>query len=242
MATLWAAFDGLATAAVRLFMLLAVNLSTQDLLSCMVKGEGTRLEFKRRLPRDEKAARTLCAFANTRGGLLIVGVTDRGRVHGVHHPAEVSDKLVALGADLVSPALRVEIQTLEINGPRVVACSVPFSRERPHAVLLPDGELEYVVRVGASNRIAEGPTLAALRLLNRDRRARGRNTLEESILAWVAHQARTSAHPGGTATVARFARVHNVGEHRARRAFLRLESAGLLIAHGAGRTRIYSTP
>ena len=81
-------------------MLLAVNLSAQDLLSCMVKGEGTRLEFKRRLPRDEKAARTLCAFANTRGGLLIVGVTDRGRVHGVHHPAEVGDKLRALGVSV----------------------------------------------------------------------------------------------------------------------------------------------
>jgi predicted HTH transcriptional regulator len=221
-------------------MLVAVNLTPLDLLSCMSKGEGTRVEFKRRLPRDDRAARTLCAFANTRGGLLIVGVTDRGRVHGVHHPDEVIEKLSSLGETLLMPALRFEIQIVEVHGPRVVACSVPFSKERPHAVLMPDGERQFLVRVGASNRIADGPTLAALRLQRRGRR--GLSTLEEAIVAWVRHQARSSAHPGGTATAARFARLHNIGEVRARRAFVKLEGLGLLIGHGSGRARIFTTP
>lgn len=221
-------------------MLDAVNLSAHDLLSCMSKGEGPRVEFKRRLPRDERAARTLCAFANTRGGLLLVGVTDRGRVHGLHHPDEVSRRICLLGESLLSPALRVQVQVVEVHGPRVVACSVPFSRERPHAVLLPDGERQFLVRVGASNRIADGPTLAALRLVRRARR--GANPLEERILAWVENQAKNSAHPGGTATVARFARQLNLSENRARRAFVKLESLGLLVGHGAGRARIFTCP
>jgi hypothetical protein len=221
-------------------MLVSVNLTPHDLLSCMSKGEGTRVEFKRRLPRDDRAARTLCAFANTRGGLLIVGVTDRGRVHGVHRPEEVTEKLLLLGESLLAPALRFEIQVVEVHGPRVVACSVPYSRERPHAVLLPDGGREFLVRVGASNRIADGPTLDALRLQRRARR--GLTPLEETILAWVRNQAKSSVHPGGTATVARFARLHNIGEMRARRAFIKLEGLGLLIGHGAGRARIFSSP
>lgn len=221
-------------------MLGRVNLTPQDLLSCMSKGEGTRIEFKRRLPRDERAARTLCAFANTRGGLLLVGVTDRGRVHGVHHPQEVEYKLRWLGEIFLHPALRVEVQVVEVHGPRVVACSVPFSKERPHAVVLPDGDKEFVVRVGASNRIADGPTLNALRLSRRGRR--GLSPIEDTILAWVQRQARVSTHPGGTATVARFARLHNIGENRARRAFVKLEALGLLIGHGGGRARIYTYP
>ena len=221
-------------------MLRTVNLSEHDLLHCARRGEGTRMEFKRRLPRDERAARTLCAFANTRGGLLLVGITDRGRIHGVHHPELVQASLHRLGQQWLAPALSLEVQVVEVSGPKVVACSVPCSRERPHALLSPSGEREVLVRVGASNRIADGPTLAALRRGSRS--ARGLSPLEQEILDWVGEAARTSRHPGGSATVARFARAHNLGEGRARRAFVRLETAGLLLGHGAGRGRIFTRP
>ncbi len=221
-------------------MLGAVNLSASDLLSCVQKGEGPRVEFKRRLPRDERAARTLCAFANTRGGLLIVGVTDRGRVHGLHRPDEVSDRLHALGEGFLAPALRVEVQVVDVHGPRVVACSVPFSKERPHAVLLPGGERQFLVRVGSSNRIADGATLSALR--NGKLARRGATSFEASILAWVTTQSRNGALPGGSATVARFARQANVSENRARKAFVKLESLGLLVGHGSGRARVFVCP
>lgn len=220
--------------------LLGVNLSPEDLLSCMCRGEGSRLEFKRRLPREERAARTLCAFANTSGGLLLVGVTDRGRVHGVHHPDDVCEKLAELTQAWLLPALRVQLQVVEVHGPRVVACRVPFSKERPHAVVFPDGNREFVVRVGASNRVADGPTLRALQLDRRSRR--GVTPLEQSILDWVEKQAPGPSHPAGRATVARFSQSSNVGEARARRAFVRLETLGLLLGHGSGRARLYSTP
>jgi predicted HTH transcriptional regulator len=221
-------------------MLGVVNLTANDLLSCVQKGEGPRVEFKRRLPRDERAARTLCAFANTRGGLLIVGVTDRGRVHGLHHPGDVSDRIHVLSESLLSPALRVEVQVVEVNGPRVVACSVPFSKERPHAVVLPGGDRQFLVRVGSSNRIADGPTLSALRLAKRARR--GATSFEDNILAWVGMQSRNGSVPSGTATVARFARQANVSENRARKAFIKLESLGLLVGHGSGRARVFVCP
>lgn len=217
-----------------------MNLTAHEVMSSLSKGEGSRVEFKRRLPRDERAARTLCAFANTRGGLLLVGVTDRGRVHGIHHPLDVERKIGDLARLWIEPALHVEVQVVDVHGPCVVACSVPFSKVRPHAVLLPDGERQYLVRVGASNRVADGPTLTALRLSRRHRR--GLSSLEESILEWVRRHGRSAKIPGGTATVARFARLHNLSEVRARRLFVKLEGLGLLVGHGAGRARIYNDP
>lgn len=217
-----------------------MNLSANDVLECLEKGEGTRVEFKRKLPRDERAARTLCAFANTRGGLLLVGVTDRQTIHGVHRPEEVCDKLVELSTRWLKPLVRVQLQVVLVRGPSIVACSVPFSRERPHAVLVPGGGEEFIVRVGASNRAADGQTLRALRLDRR--RPSGLTPLEQAILDWVASERPKPSHPGGRATVARFAQAHNVGEARARRAFVKLESLGLLLGHGGGRARIFITP
>ena len=104
----------------------------------------------------------------------------------------------------------------------------------------PEGDKQFLVRVGASNRVAEGPTLAALRLSKRKRR--GLNALEDSVLEWVAHTARTARMPAGNATVVRFARLHNLSEVRARRVFVKLEGLGLLLGHGGGRSRVYTVP
>ncbi len=198
------------------------------------------MEFKRVLPRDERAARTLCAFANTRGGILFVGITDRGRIHGVHRPDDVTQRLSELAESRIKPSLRVETQIVEVGGPPVVACSVPLSRARPHAVVTEGGGREVLVRVGASNRIADGPTLDALKRSAISRS--GATPLEDEIVGWVRTQVRNLSRPAGAATVPGFAKAFNVGEARARRAFVRLESRGLLIGHGAGRSRVYTAP
>jgi len=44
------------------------------------EGEGETVEFKLKL--DGEAAADVCAMANHRGGLLLVGVDDKGRVVG----------------------------------------------------------------------------------------------------------------------------------------------------------------
>lgn len=59
-------------------------------------GESDRTEFKRGVDRKQ-LGRTLCAFANTDGGLLVLGVDDDGSIVGVQTPADtVSEKLTPL--------------------------------------------------------------------------------------------------------------------------------------------------
>lgn len=45
--------------------------------------EGQRLDFKRAEIEPVKALRAVCAFANTSGGYLVLGVDDDRRVRGV---------------------------------------------------------------------------------------------------------------------------------------------------------------
>lgn len=216
-----------------------MKLSAEDLDDLIAGGEGRSLEFKRGLPRDDRLARTLCAFANTRGGVLLVGVTDKGGVHGVHHPEEVMASVRRIGREYVDPPVEVQAQIVKRNGVSVVACRVGVSRARPHVALHGEDE-EVVVRVGSSNRIARGATLEALR---DHRTGRGpRDPLEKRILRWVDLRTAKSDVPGGDATAEAFAKANNVGVQRAKRAFTRLERDGLLLGHGTGARRVFHRP
>ncbi len=204
-----------------------------ELARRIAEGEGKELEFKRGLPVDAKLARTLCAFANTRGGLLLIGVGDRGELVGAPRPRETMARVRAVAAERVEPALTVQVGAVLLGGRRIVWCSVAIAPLRPHVRLDEAGEREFVVRVGASNRRASGATLSSIRA----QRAAGAqpDELERRILRWLA------AEPE-PATVAGFARAHNIGRQRALRAFTRLELAGRLVGHGAGSRRAYALP
>ncbi len=210
-----------------------MRLDAEELARRIAGGEGKDLEFKRGLPGAPKIARTLCAFANTRGGLLLIGVGDKGERVGAPRPRETIASLRAVAAERLEPPLAVELGAVTLEGRRIVWCSVPLSPLRPHAALDEAGERELVVRVGASNRRASGATLHAIRAQQAS--AANLDDLQRRVLRWLARE-------DGPVTVAAFAQVHNVGLQRARRAFTRLELAGRLVAHGAGPRRAYALP
>ncbi|MCC6408999.1 MAG: ATP-binding protein [Planctomycetes bacterium] len=216
------------------------RLDADALAELLAEGEGRRLEFKEGFSTATKLARTLAAFANTRGGVLVVGVDDDGRVRGVARPAELVRALAAAAREAVEPPLELEPRVFELDGAKVVAVAVASSRVRPHAVLHEDGEREIVVRVGASNRRAEGAALRALALDERD--ARGLAPLEKSVLAWIGTLAPKGDGAAARASVEGFAKARNVGVQRARRTFIALERRGLIVGYGSGSRRAYALP
>lgn len=218
-----------------------MELLEPDIRALVAQREGRKVEFKSGLPRDEKTARSLAAFANTRGGILLVGVGDRGEFLGAPHPADTSAHLHEIAQYQLDPPLVVRCGIVSVDAKPIVWCSVPLSPRRPHAVLHADGTREIVARVGSSNRVATGATLSALESARRGS-ASGLDPLQRSVLAWVAERGRVASRPGGDATVAGFAKARNVGIQRARRAFTQLEIAGLLVAHGLGAKRTYAVP
>lgn len=69
------------------------------------------LEFKRDLSSPEGVLPTLVAFANTSGGVVLVGVEDRTRhVRGVREPLDLEERLANLISDLIVPRLVPELE------------------------------------------------------------------------------------------------------------------------------------
>jgi Putative DNA-binding domain len=220
-----------------------VRIPSQELLARIAAGEGPHLEFKSGLPAEHKVARTLAAFANSRGGLLLIGVADDRRLLGAPHPESTLASLKAIAGQAVEPALAplLSIAELPANGGacRIVVCWQPKSSTGPHRVLSAQGLPEYPLRMGASNRAAAGASLRALL----GGRSRGQtDPLEKRILEWVADRHQERRGGGNGATAAAFAREQNIGLARARKAFLALERGGHLFGSGIGNARFFSRP
>ena len=52
------------------------------------QGEGQTLDFKFEISDSKKIAKSLVAFANTDGGILLIGVKDNGAIVGVRSDEE----------------------------------------------------------------------------------------------------------------------------------------------------------
>lgn len=197
--------------------------------------EGKRIEKKRGLPLEAKLARTLAAFANTRGGILLLGVDERLGIVGAPHPAQCVERLRDVALRRVEPPIDVRVDVARVEASPVVWCSVPLSPRRPHAALRDDETREVVVRDGSSNRAATPAALA--RISAELALARALEPVHRDVLAWLRERARGSNRAG---TPAQFAHEQDVGLAKSRGAFEALERAGLLVAHGFDDAREYA--
>jgi ATP-dependent DNA helicase RecG len=89
--------------------------------------ETLTVEFKsdrKRLGDDELIEAVVC-LANTEGGAVYLGIEDDGTVTGLHASRPEPRGLAALIANRTAPAVIVDVETLDINGVRVVRVNVP---------------------------------------------------------------------------------------------------------------------
>ena len=134
-----------------------------DLVELLRRPEGKSLEFKRDLSSPDGVIRTIVAFANTAGGVVLLGVEDRTRrVRGVEDPLDIEERLANLIADNIVPRHVPEIEILPWRRTHVVAVQVHPSRSMPHFWKRPGPQAGVFVRVGSTNRSADASLIEEL--------------------------------------------------------------------------------
>jgi predicted HTH transcriptional regulator len=130
--------------------------------------ESKTLEFKRDLSSPDGVLRTLVAFSNTAGGILLVGVEDAShRVRGVPDPMDAEERLANLVSDNILPRLVPDIEILPWRDRHVLAVQVYPSGSRPHHLRREGPDAGVYVRVGSANRRADRDLIEQLRLFSR---------------------------------------------------------------------------
>ncbi len=134
-----------------------------DLLDALRRPEGKTLEFKRDLSSPEGVLRTVVAFANTAGGVILVGVEDGTRhVRGVADPFGLEERITSLITDSIAPRLLPDLEILAWRKTHVVAVQVHPSPARPHHLLRAGVSAGIYVRVGSTNRRADEALIAEM--------------------------------------------------------------------------------
>ncbi len=103
-----------------------------DLKELIEEGENLHCEFKRKFSSHEKIAREMMAFANTKGGYLLIGVDDNKAIVGVESEKSESELIKDVANNFCEPPLDFNINYMEMNGKELVIVEIPESDRKPH--------------------------------------------------------------------------------------------------------------
>jgi hypothetical protein len=123
----------------------------QDLLEIIRRGETEAVEFKADLTNRDDIVKTVVAFANTNGGVLIIGVNDECQVVSYkENPTVIEQKIRSWVRDWCEQPVQMEFQTKKVLDQEVMLVVVKLSQDRP-CWLRDKGPF---IRYGSNNRLA----------------------------------------------------------------------------------------
>ncbi len=112
-------------------------------------GEGYKTEFKETLPSPEAVARTICAFSNTKGGNLFVGLTRTGIPVGILNEDEELTKLEE-AIPMIIPRPDISVSAVRFKKTGLLIINVPEGEKKPYYLKNEKGLKSYI-RVGELN-------------------------------------------------------------------------------------------
>ena len=131
-------------------------------------GESKNIEFKEMLPANsEKYIKTIIAFANTQGGRLYFGVTDKTHeIVGIDESVlfQIMDNIANAVSDSCEPQIVPEICPQTVNGKAVSIVDVKPGVNRPYYLKSKGKEKGTYIRVAGTSRPANSEKIRELEM------------------------------------------------------------------------------
>lgn len=204
----------------------------QQLKKLVAQGEGLTLEFKRKASHPEKLVREMIAFANTRGGILLVGVGDDKNIVGLKFP-EGESHVIQDALRACKPKLEVEERFIPVSSTSTVLhYHIPESKRKPHYILVDEIKESYV-------RVADQSIKASKEVREIARRSHNKNGVrfyfgehERTLMQYL------DVH--STITIQKFSEITKLKRFYASKKLVLLVLAGVLIITPQERGDLYS--
>ena len=119
----------------------------------IAQGEHQQLDFKFEVSDSKKIARTLCAFANTDGGRLLIGVKDNGHIKGIQGDEEYY-MIESASAFYTKPVVPFVAVRRNVKGKCVLEVLIAPCSDRPYFAMEKDDTYKAYIRVADENKPA----------------------------------------------------------------------------------------
>jgi len=128
---------------------IVIEIPQYELRELISHGETETVEFKEKISKPEELAETVVAFANTKGGMILIGVDDHSKVVGFYeHGCE--DTITSILRSHCSPELKCEISKRQIDEKDIIVMRVEEGKDKPYFVR----DKGPYIRANATDRIA----------------------------------------------------------------------------------------
>ena len=204
-----------------------MNKSTIQLIK---QGEGLNIEFKRTIDSPYKIAKTITSFANTSGGVLLIGVDDAGTLAGILSELEELQKLEKATVQLIEEPVLLRIITETLDGKKILRVEISESQEKPHYAV--NEKNERIIYIRVKDKSVPIPKL----LIS------GEGDFDTEKLLATRHVKSLITYLKSTdsVTARAFSRIINISEKRAERMLNELAARQILLKLSKAKPEVYS--
>jgi len=112
-------------------------MTEKEIIRLLEKRETHKIEYKPSLSDTDRIIEVVCSFANTEGGVVLIGIKEekgniRDRVTGVDIGKETIGRLVNRIIDKTDPPIYPNIEVVEVFGKDVITIEVAEGRDKPY--------------------------------------------------------------------------------------------------------------
>jgi len=190
----------------------------------ILTGENVSLDFKKTISSAEKIAKTLVAFANNRGGKLLIGVADDGTIKGVKSEEEEKYMISKSAHQFCKPAIEPRFEEIYVDEKLVLVVDIPKSDIKPHYALDENKKWWVYFRVKDKSVLA---SKIIVDVLKEGAQETGQliaySEYEKKLLSYLAEH--------GRITLKEYTKLTRSAHKKAQRVIVSLILAGVIIPH-----------
>lgn len=134
------------------------EMAKRELMEIIEKGEDSFTEFKEEKVHSDDLASEIVAFANSEGGIILLGVSDKKEIKGISKPDKEMQRVENICYNNCEPSIVVAIEKIKVDDRFVLCIHISKGPERPYRT----NRGVYYIRTSAGKRQATREELLRL--------------------------------------------------------------------------------
>ncbi|MCX7876540.1 MAG: ATP-binding protein [Melioribacteraceae bacterium] len=205
-------------------------ISRKKILEMIESGESINVEFKQRFSSHEKIAKEMIAFANTRGGFLLIGIDDDKSIYGIESEKSDTDLIIETAEKFCEPKIDYSVSCISINNKDILCVEVFESQNKPHRIQdykksLDLNSAQVYVRINDKSVLASKEMIKILQTQSSGQSLKHYQVGKEEKIVFDYLDKHEKI------TVKELGKIANISDRRASRTLIKLVRANLLLIH-----------